>query len=350
LATDLDIKKDVCMVGLGTSAPCYYRVMLPAMELGCDWTGVAGYPPRFHWLTGSVRGESQLPDLIDNYKIVVLQQPHGESWEKMIETMQEHGKKVVFEVDDYLHGIQKRGDHQFAEHYDDRALLLFEMCMRKCDAMIVSTQYLFDKYKKFNPNIYLCRNGIDLNRYKLTRPKRNTVNIGWAGATGHAQAMLPWLHQVQAVMNEKPETCFISIGLPFAKSIAPYVGEDRCISIPWTSIETYPSAMSMFDIALAPSGGGGWYRGKSDLRWLEASALGIATIARPSTYPEIEHGVTGFHATSPQDMVVALMELIGDKGLREEVGRAAKAFVTDHRSMPIMAQSWQAALEAIHAQ
>lgn len=345
--SELNIEKDVCMVGFGASAPMYYRIMLPAMRMKCDWIGIEGYPPRLHWVTGDIGGESKLPDFIGDYEIVVLQQPSGESWEKMIEAMQEAGKKVVFEMDDYIHDIHKRDDHEFKDQFDTRQLVLFERCMRQCDAMIVSTDYIAEKYKKFNPNIYVCRNGIDLARYNLTRPKRDTINIGWAGATGHQKAIMPWLNQVNGVMQAKPETCFISIGAPFAEALKPYVGEGRAIRIPWAAIEQYPSAMTMFDIALAPGGSGGWYKGKSDLRWLEASALGIPIIARPSVYPEIEDGVTGFHATGPMEMVEHLMALIGDAGLRDKVGQQAKEYIHEHRSIETMAGSWEDAFRAI---
>lgn len=341
----LDIQKDVCMVGIGTSAICFYRIMMPAMQMRCDWTGVGGYPPDLHWLTGSVKGDSQLPDLIDDYKVVVLQQPHGESWEKTIDAMQAAGKKVVFEVDDYLHGIQQLKDHDFAKSYDNRALTLYEICMRKCDAMIVSTEFLYEKYKKFNENIFLCRNGIDLRRYDLTKPERDTVNIGWAGATGHLRAMMPWLNQVGAVMAQKPEVCFISVGAPFADALRQF--GNRAIAIPWAAIEQYPSAMTMFDVALAPGGSGGWYRGKSDLRWLEAGALGIPIIARASVYPEIEDGVTGFKVNNHIEMVEHLMALLGDAGLRERVGLAAREHIREKRSIAVMARQWEDALRAI---
>lgn len=335
------------MVGLGVSAVCYYRVMMPAMKLGVDWVGVQGYPPKLWYVTGSVKGQSTLPNFIDDYKVVVLQQPKGESWEQMITALQEAGKKVVFEVDDYLHGVNERKDHGFADNFDRRALVLYERCMRMCDAMIVSTEYLKRKYKKFNPNIYVCPNGIDLKRYELTRPKRDKVNVGWAGATGHLEAIRPWIQQVYAIMTQREEVCFVSIGQNFADGLKPHVGEERAISIPFCAVEQYPAAMSMFDIALAPGGGGSWYRGKSDLRWLEASALGVPLIARPSVYPEIVPGETGFHATAPHEMVPILMELLNDPAMRERVGAAAKEYVTEHRTIEKMSEVWADALRAI---
>ena len=54
--------------------------------------------------------------------------------------------------------------------------------------------------------------------------------------------------------------------------------------------------MTLFDIAIAPSSESNLFKGKSDLRWLEASALGVPLVAHPDVYPEIEDGVTGVHA------------------------------------------------------
>lgn len=341
----MNIKRDVLMVGQGTSAVCYYRVMLPALAMGCDWAGLYGYPPNYEWATGNTKGESVMP-VMNDYRLVVLQEPRGESWEHKIESLQAAGVKVAFEVDDYLHGVGERDDHQFAEHFDKRALYQYQRCMELCDALIVSTDYIGRKYKKFNPNYYVCRNGIDLRRYELTKPSRPSINIGWAGATGHVRALAPWLQVVWAVMKANDNVNFVSIGMNFASAIKNFAPE-RTIAIPFAAIEQYPSAMSMFDVALAPGGGGSWYKGKSDLRWLEASALGIPTIARPSIYTEVEDGVTGFLATAPNEMAEPLVKLIRDAELRQRVGAAAEDHVVKHRSMDVMVRGWEDAFREI---
>ena len=63
--------------------------------------------------------------------------------------------------------------------------------------------------------------------------------------------------------------------------------------------------MSTFDVALAPSGNNNLFRGKSDLRWLEASALGIPVVGDPAVYPEIEDGITG-SAALPIEVTVMM--------------------------------------------
>ena len=131
----------------------------------------------------------------------------------------------------------------------------------------------------------------------------------------------------------------MSIGQKFADLLVPEFGPERALSIPWAPFDTYPAAMTLMDIALAPAGQDNLYRGKSDLRWLEAGALGIPLVADPLVYPEIEPGVTGFHVATPAEVTAQLIKLVDDRDLRERVGAAAKAHVvtTAVRRSPLSA-------------
>jgi glycosyltransferase involved in cell wall biosynthesis len=341
---------DILFLGLGKSAVLWYRCTLPAMHLGADWCGIIGQPPTVNVVTGLVRGDTQLPRYED-YKIVVLQQPWGRAWLSTINRLRnELGIKVLYEVDDYLHGVAKQTAHDFARHYNKDALRQHEMCMRACDGMICSTDYIARRYARYNRNVYVCKNGLDIARYKLTRPERKTVNIGWAGATGHVDPLVRWMNEIIPVMAENPQTNFVAIGQAgLAHPIGQILGDDRrAIGIPWAPLECYPAAMCMMDIAIAPSGDTSWYRGKSDLRWLEASALGIPTIADPVVYPEVEHGVTGVHADSPAAAAQLLAAMLNDPEWTREMGRNAKAYIEQHRTSDIAAAQWMEVLSAVH--
>jgi glycosyltransferase involved in cell wall biosynthesis len=342
----IDPTKDVLFIGQGDSASAWYRCFMPALQMGADWVGIVGDAPRIGHKTGIVRGSgSRLPDLRD-YKIVVVQQARGRGWFKTLRALQEqHGVKVVYECDDYLHGIRKKKDHDYAQHFDKDNLKEFELCMGMADAMICSTDFIARKYRKFTPT-YVCPNGIDEARYRLTKPDRPFVNIGWAGATGHRDALIPWLKEVARVMQNHHDTAFISIGQPFANGFREAF-PGRCISTPFAAIETYPAAMTLFDVAIAPAGKGLFYRAKSDLRFLEAGALGIPVVADPDVYPEIEHGVTGFHAANQTEAFAALQELVMDRELRQEVGAAAREYVLEHRTIAKLAHNWLDAFESI---
>jgi glycosyltransferase involved in cell wall biosynthesis len=336
---------DVLFIGLGASAVGWYRCYLPALFLGADWIGVTNTPPDLRIVTGLVANETKLANFLD-YKVIVVQQPRGGGWLRLIRDLQAQGIKVVFEVDDYLHAIRKTEDHDFRQYFNKSALEAIEMCMRVCDAVICSTPYIARRYRKFNHNIWLCRNGLDTGRYDLTRPPREMVTIGWAGATGHAAAVLPWIEATASAMLERPNTCFASIGQDFADALADLFPQ-RTLSVPFTMVETYPAAMTLFDIALAPAGKGNFFRGKSDLRWLEAGALGIPTIADPIVYPAIEHGVNGFHAESPEEVMRLLLHLVDDPDLRLQVGEAARRYVIEHRDMKVACRQWEQVFRAL---
>ena len=104
--------------------------------------------------------------------------------------------------------------------------------------------------------------------------------------------------------------------------------------------------MSNFDVALAPAARTSFFRAKSDLRWLEASALGIPVVADPGVYPDIEHGVTGLHAATPSEAAEHLHALAGSRELRERIGAAAREHVTRARRIEVVAEEWRAVLEA----
>jgi glycosyltransferase involved in cell wall biosynthesis len=335
-------------VGKATAAVCWYRCALPAMALGQDWIGVHGDPSDLKVHTGQTAKPFEFDDLFD-YEVVVLQQPEA-SWTTLIRRLKALGIVVLFEIDDYVQAVRKMAGHEGRHHWDKKRLAGLERNMREADGIICSTGFLARKYAAFNPNTWICRNGLDLRRYEYEPgPARPGVTVGWAGGVGHKTALGPWLPEVAAVMRARPEVRFATVGQPFARELEPEFGPERALAIPFSHLETYPASMTIFDVAIAPSGGNNLFRGKSDLRWLEASALGTPLIADPVVYPEIEPGVTGFHASSPGEMRVILESLIDDPVLRERVGSAAREHVREHRSIAAVSREWATVLEAAGA-
>lgn len=341
----------VLFVGVGASAVCYYRIMLPAMALGSDWVGLHGDPPGKLMIdTGLIKKETEMPDFLsDDYDVVVLQQVVGEGWRDIIKQMQASGKKVLFEIDDYLHAIRHTVGHGGGSKYTQAYCAEIERSMEACDGLIVSTKWLRTKYRKFNKNVYVCQNGIDIARYDLEKPQRESINIGWAGAQGHFDAMVPWLQQVSAIMVENENVNFVSVGMNFADGFREWFPDERAVTVPWAAIEQYPAAMTLFDIALAPAGKTRFHRGKSDLRWVEAGALSIPVIADPTVYPNIREGETGFHAHTPEEVKDKLEMLIADREMRERVGQAARAYVEEHRTHVITAKDWERSFDRVLA-
>ena len=326
-------------VGRHRIAPAWYRCALPAEYLGADWITVndlSGEPVQ----VGGKDGMAVAPTEWSGYDVVILQQPRGAAWVRRIRDLQAAGTVVLVEVDDYVHAVRKAADHDFKDVEDREAVRGLELTMRVADGLICSTEWLARRYRTFNHRVYACRNGLDLGRYAMTRPLREAPVIGWAGATGHKLAVEPWLDAVVAVMRERPEVGFVSIGQPFHERVAEQVGGNRCVGIPFTMLEAYPAAMTLMDIAIAPAGRSNFFRAKSDLRFLEAGALGVATVADPMVYPTLRHGETGLHAATPEEARRHLLALVDDRELRERLGAAAREYVRAERGMDTMSRQW----------
>lgn len=348
--------EDVLFVGQGQAVTAWYRCYQPAEVLSMDYVGLQGEPPEARWATGLVRvpdmkqPQSVMPDF-SRYKLVVLQQPKGKGWLRFIRELQRHDIKVLYEVDDYLHGIKNLKDHDFKAAFTPAHLREYELCMRVCDGLIASTEYIARRYRRFNRRTFVCENGLDLKRYEVTIPERQTVNIGWAGATGHRGAVRPWLEAVARVMDVDPNVCFASIGQAFAHDKIFREFEDRAVAVPFCAVEQYPAAMTMFDIALAPAQHSLFHAGKSDLRWVEAGALGLPVVADPFVYGKIRHGYDGFLYDGPvgdeDTLVDLLLGLVADRELRTTVGGNARRYVVEERAMPIAAQQWLRVFEEI---
>jgi glycosyltransferase involved in cell wall biosynthesis len=327
-------------------APAWYRCALPAMALGFDWVCYSGEPPNLGLAWGRSDADLKLAD-VEDYDVVIVQQPAGRAWAKLIRGWQAKGIVVLADFDDDLHGVRKKRDHDFAQNFTKQRLAEFELGMATADGVICSTPWLARRCAKVNPRTFVCQNGIDLKRYAVTLPHREHLVVGWSGATGHRDAATPWMLQLAQLMAERPELRFVSVGQHFADAFAERFGADRAFTIPFTALDVYPFAMANYDIALAPAGDSNFYRAKSDLRWLEASALGQATIAHPGVYPEIEHGVTGFHASTPGELREILATLLDDPELSRRVGAAAKAYVSEHRSAQASAREWAKVLKSV---
>jgi glycosyltransferase involved in cell wall biosynthesis len=312
----------ILFVAQSVDASCYHRIMLPANALGCAWCRLDGSEP----------------DLA-GYRIVVVQTPVHDVWLELIPKLQAGGTRVLFEVDYDLHAIEQPPD----------ALAGIEAAVRMCDGVICATERIAERYAAFNPHTHVCESGVDLYAYALTRPRHDTVNIGWAGRSLLVDEMRPWLAQVADVMRARDVTNFISIGQPYADVLAGMgvVAPERCLAIPLLLPEQLPAAMSIFDIGFDPMGTQPWRRSRSQLRWLEAGAWGIPFAGDRRIYPRIEHGRTGVHASDPQTMGRELLRLVDDAELRAAIGAEARRTVAESYSIEAVAAQWVQAFERV---
>lgn len=342
----------VLFSGLGTTRVAWYRCVLPAMYTQKDWAGVANDPPQLAFMSGFVDGATKMPEY-ESYDIVVLQQPRGQKWFTYINELKARGITVLYEIDDYVHGIRKLPHHDFANYFKKADITKMELCMRACDGLIVSTDYLAQRYRSFNRNVWVCENGLDLVRYAYSRPQRPSVNgvdvvtLLWAGATGHGRSAAPWINEVKTIMAEFEHVNFLSIGQDFTGPLSEFGSRAR--ALPFAALDTYPAAMAGGDISLAPLGQTAWHRAKSDLRAMESAALGITIVADRHYENSVVDRETGYIVDSATEARERIEHLIRTPALIRKTGNNARVHAGKHFGMSTRRSSWETALnEAVN--
>ena len=206
-----DLPKTLFLVR-GAGGAGWYRCALPAMALGLEWLGVQSEPPNLQFVTGLTKGRLSVEDL-ESYDVLVVQQPSGTDWTREIRRLQDAGVKVLFEIDDYVQAVRKMADHEFSGHFGKDIVRSYELNMRHR-----RRPDLLDRLPgRALPRVQPERLGVpQRHRPRVATPSRSpsasTVTIGWAGGTGHKEALQPWLGVVAEILREHENVRFVSIG------------------------------------------------------------------------------------------------------------------------------------------
>jgi glycosyltransferase involved in cell wall biosynthesis len=209
--------------------------------------------------------------------------------------------------------------------------------LRAADGLIVSTPALRDAYLQFNPSVHVIENALD---FECSIPKHQKIRMGWIGGRTHTQDLLMVAPVIKEILAEHPNVWFYVVNSAlkyYARSVGePYVFEgipNVYYTDKGVSINLYPRFMAhfKFDIGIAPLIDCNFNRAKSNLRWLEYSALKVPTVATQISH--FEQTITPRHdglLVPNNDLQVwkdHLKALVTDESKRRQLGRNAYATV-----------------------
>lgn len=245
----------------------------------------------------------------------------------------EHRPKLVFEVDDDLWNIDPSNAlaySWFINGYDMKNGEFGDIQgnLRKnievADRVTVTTQALADIVGQWNDDVRIVPNFMPAWVLEHERPRRDRVTVGWMGSSTHSMDWEQADNHVKKFMLRNPDLQFHLIGGSYGEKFKLHPGQ--LVETGWVDgVDNVWKAID-FDIALAPLRPHVFNRSKSNLKALEAAALGIPIIASDcGPYPEfVEHGKTGFLVKRDHEWGKFLHILANDADLREEMGAAAK--------------------------
>lgn len=268
---------------------------------------------------------------------------YSHTFEFFTELKNKYGKLTLVDMDDNYVDVPEWNEafHSYGPNSFHRRIAL--ECLRMADGVLVSTPHLQDLYGRFNENIHLVQNSLDfkgdskfIGWDEASVRKHKGLRLGWIGGRSHFDDLNLIAPALRTVLKRHPEiqlwfvnsafkTSYEALGRPY-----PFDGlknvflADR--SVPINRYARFYGHFG-FDVALAPLVDCNFNRSKSNLRWLEASAMNLPCVASDISHfgQTVKHGVDGFlvNPTNLPGWEKTLELLIENRALREAVGRAA---------------------------
>ena len=354
----------VAFIPTNVSGVAHYRVRQPADALkkaGCDvavlWYGTRHFSmhPWEEDLCRDGVGQNIYRDVdmaCQWADVVIWMGLHTPYTLQLFKTMKtRHGKFFVTEMDDYIFSLPSSNIASTVYAPGSGLTQILIEQMKASDALVVSTPYLGELYKKFAKKVYVLENVIDLSLWP--RPAspaagQRDVNIGWMGGGSHGDDFRVVEPAIRSIQEKFKNTRFTFVSGGVKPSFLDGIPRLKWVH-DFRSIDRYPKWIGKFgfDIGIAPLQDNNFNRGKSNLRWLEHSALGIPCVASPLPHfvESISPCATGYLANNTTDWVYYLSELVSAPKLRETIGIAARQEIKDKWSLKTLGRKYKAAIE-----
>lgn len=336
-------------LGCGT-----YRCYIPALSL--QESKVADNEFLFH-----NQVTEPTPSDLDGKHVVVFQRAVGTLYIDMMKECARREIATVFEMDDNLFDVPR---HNPASWFWRRKgiMKILHQQLDLADRVIVSTKPLLSrvlqemKWGGDDHKVRLCPNHLHpavwgRSVWGPVKPYDNqhTV-IGWQGSSTHDTDFKMALPALARIIKERPDVVLRFLGcVPL--SIRGVIPENRFQWTKGVEMARYPATLRYvnYDIGIAPVTDSLFNRCKSNIKWLEYSALGIPCVAS-KVYPyerSIEQGVTGFVAETEEEWYEYLTRLLNDPFLRQTIGTQAQQHVWQAHSQNQQAPKWAEALLSV---
>jgi glycosyltransferase involved in cell wall biosynthesis len=229
--------------------------------------------------------------------------------------------------------------HRYDQHGSGvvRALLgnKIDRLMRRAEVVIAGNDYLADRARQAGARrIEVLPSVIDLARYrqKDASAAHPGLRVGWIGSP----STTPYLRSLEPVfrsLGDVPGLAVVNIGG------TPWQPEGIAVeNLAWSE-ETEVRDMLGFDVGVMPLPDEPWARGKCGFKLIQYMGCGLPVVASPvgANAQIVEHGRTGFHATSPAAWSQALRALAADPALRTRMGAAGFERCRAHYSLEAVA-------------
>lgn len=328
-----------------TSAIEVYRVYSPLKAAGIDI--IPGI------IDNQVNFES-----IDKTDLILIQRDFGQelnNYESIVNYARSQKKPVVYDIDDLLIDLPESHPDRINLTYN-HALLPMIRSISESDLVTVSTPNLKELLIAYNPNISVLPNYLDTTFWQLREPTLNTnenkpIILGYMGGGSHTSDLKYIQPVISKLFNRYGNKIkFIVWGLRPPKELLEH-SQTKWVRVSSYSYEDFVNIFQgqQADIFIAPLVDNIFNRCKSEIKFLEYSALGSVTVASNlEPYNRIiKNGQNGFLASTLEDWEDYIARLIDNPRLRFEMALKAQETVQKDWLISNNADKWKTAYQDI---
>lgn len=213
-----------------------------------------------------------------------------------------------------------------------------------CDLIIAGNEYLKEYALQHNSNVTIIPTTIDTEEYSPIEisDREKAICVGWSGSFStikHFESALEPLKVIKEKYGDKVRFKVIGDGN--------YKNDELQITgLPWKK-DTEIEDLCDIDIGIMPLPDDAWSKGKCGLKGLQYMALEIPTIMSPVGVNSeiIEEGKNGMLASSIEEWVQKLSQLIEDSSLRKQMGEEGRKTVLKDFSVEANKDKWLKAFQ-----
>ena len=279
---------------------------------------------------------------------------------QILEAVHRSGARLIYAIDDNFLDLPA----SVASWFTPQHRHIVEFFLSQADGVIVTTEGLRQRFEPYNHNIVVMPHALD---ERLLVPRRRTwreirfghsrIVIGYMGTFSHDDDLLmilPALHAVKKRYADRIEFQIVGVAERAETHDALHPLDARVIPLRPETVE-YTRFMPWFmqlkwDIALAPLSDSPFTRCKSDIKFLDYSALGAAGIYSrvPAYESTVRHRETGWLTENTSEAWrIALETLLTNKELRTTLAQAASHYLYGERTLAKSSPTWPAALSQL---
>lgn len=257
------------------------------------------------------------------------------------QALRQIARRLVLDIDDGLFALHR---HKF------------EVLCGLSDHVIAGNELLAARTRMVNPRVTVIPTCVDVERYSPSSHFKSQVSnpplvLGWTGTAANVEYLDVLREPLRQLARESQielrviaESSRLLKRLQFERDGIP------TRFVPWSETNEV-SELQTFDVGLMPMPDTEWTRYKCGLKILQYMAAGVPAVASPVGVNSeiIHHGTNGWLATTPDEWLFVLRQLLSEPHCRASVLAAARTTVAERYSVNAQLPRLTACLEAVCA-